>query len=58
MGEDSGGGDIPLTLTLSRRGRENYDVAIFKKGCEIASQALMALSAWSQRHFVKAFSVV
>jgi hypothetical protein len=31
MGKDSGEGDIPLSLTLSRRGRENYDVAISKK---------------------------
>jgi hypothetical protein len=31
MGEDSGEGDIPLSLTLSHQGRENYDVAISKK---------------------------
>ena len=31
MGEDSGEGDIPLSLTLSRQGRENYDVAISEK---------------------------
>jgi hypothetical protein len=39
MGEDSGEGDIPLSLILSRQGRENYEVVIFKKGCGIASQA-------------------
>jgi hypothetical protein len=31
MGEDSGEGDIPLSLTLSRQGRENYDMAISRK---------------------------
>ena len=35
MGEDSGEGDLPLSLTLSLQGRESYDVAISRKDVKL-----------------------